>query len=106
MQSSGFTQILKEPTYRTRNGSDHFLDLVFVSDQSYVVSCSSTCNLHGCDHSAVEIILGMSPLKAKSTIKKSVYCLNKADFNQLKYYLCNFQWYTCFEQPKCRYYVE
>lgn len=98
MQSSGFTQILKEPTYRTRNGIDHFLDLVFVSDPSYVVSCSSTCNLHGCDHSAAEIILKMSPLKARSAIKKSVYCLNKADFNQLKFNLFNCQWYSCIDQ--------
>ena len=30
MNSSGFTQVLKEPTYRTLNGADHFLDLVFV----------------------------------------------------------------------------
>ena len=29
MNSSGFTQVLKEPTYRTLNGADHFLDLVF-----------------------------------------------------------------------------
>ena len=53
MNSSGFTQVLKEPTYRTLTGADHFLDLVFVSDPSFVIDCSSTYNLNGCDHSAL-----------------------------------------------------
>ena len=38
----------------------------------------------------------MSPLKTKP-INKSVYCLNKADFDQMKYLLVNSPWYSCFE---------
>ena len=95
MHSSGFTQVLKDPTFKTRNCIDHFLDLVFVSDP-YVLSCNSTCNLHGCDHSAVEIHLNMSSIKDKS-INKSVYCINKANFSQMKYSLVNFPWHSCFD---------
>ena len=57
MYSSGFTQVLKEPTFMTLNGDDHFLDLVFVSDLSFDISCNSTYNLNGCDHSAVSLLL-------------------------------------------------
>ncbi len=96
MHSSGFTQVLNEPTYKTINGIDHFLDLVFVSDPSYVLSCKSTCNLDGCDHSAVEMFLNMSALKDKP-ISKSVYCLSKADFNHMKYLLVNVPWQLCFD---------
>ena len=96
MQSSGFTQVLKDPTYKTLNGIDHFLDLVFVSNPSCVLSCNSTYNLNGCDHSAVEVLLNMSPLKEKA-VKKSVYCLNKADFNQMKCMFVNFPWNLCFD---------
>ena len=96
MYSSGFTQVLKDPTYKTRIGIDHFLDLVFVSDPTYVLSCNSTCNLHGCDHSAVELVLNMPSIKDKS-INKSVYCINKANFNQMKYSLDNFPWHSCFD---------
>ena len=63
MYSSGFTQVLKEPTYRTLNGDDHFLDLVFVSDPSFVISCNSTYNLNGCDHSAVSLLLNTCHIK-------------------------------------------
>ena len=50
MYSSGFllvTQVLKEPNFRTLNSDDHFLDLVFVSYHSFVISCNSTYNLNG-----------------------------------------------------------
>ena len=70
--------------------------MIFESDPTYVLSCNSTCNLHGCDHSAVELVLNMSSIKDKS-INKSVYCINKANFNQMKYSLVNFPWHSCFD---------
>ena len=89
MYSSGFTQILKEPTYKTINGVDHFLDLVFVSDPSFVISCNSTYNLHGCDHSAVSLVLNTSQVKRVPNISKPVYCFNRADYDKMKSSLVN-----------------
>ena len=89
MYSSGFTQVLKEPTYRTLNGDDHFLDLVFVSDPSFVISCNSTYNLNGCDHSAVSLLLNTCHIKGDPIITKPVYCLNRADFDKMKCFLVN-----------------
>ena len=89
MYSSGFTQVLKEPTYRTLNGDDHFLDLVFVSDPSFVILCNSTYNLNGCDHSAVSLLLNTCYIKGDPIITKPVYCLNRADFDKMKCFLVN-----------------
>ena len=79
-----FTQILKETTYRTLNGDDHFLDLVFASDPSFVISCNSTYKLNGCDRSAVSLLLKTCHIKGDPIIAKPVYCLNRADFDKMK----------------------
>ena len=97
MNSSGFTQVLKEPTYRTLNGVDHFLDLVFVSDPSFVIDCSSTYNLNGCDHSAVSLLLNTCHVKGIPNINKPVYCLKSADFDKMKCLLINGIDQLCFE---------
>ena len=97
MNSSGFTQVLKEPTYRTLNGVDHFLDLVFVSDPSFVIDCSSTYNLNGCDHSAVSLLLNTCQVKSIPNINKPVYCLKSADFDKMKCLLINGIDQLCFE---------
>ena len=59
MYSCGFTQVLNEPTYVTYNGNEHFLDLVFVTDPSYVKSCETSFNLDKCDHSAIVFTLNL-----------------------------------------------
>ena len=97
MNSSGFTQVLKEPTYRTLNGADHFLDLVFVSDPSFVIDCSSTYNLNGCDHSAVSLLLNTCHIKSVPCINKPVYCLKRADFDKMKCLLIDGIDQLCFE---------
>ena len=97
MNSSGFTQVLKEPTYRTLNGADHFLDLVFVSDPSFVIDCSSTYNLNGCDHSAVSLLLNTCHVKSVPSINKPVYCLKRADFDKMKCLLTNGIDQLCFK---------
>ena len=97
MNSSGFTQVLKEPTYRTLNGADHFLDLVFVSDPSFVIDCSSTYNLNGCDHSAVSLLLSTCHVNSVPNINKPVYCLKRADFDKMKCLLTNGIDQLCFE---------
>ena len=97
MNSSGFTQVLKEPTYRTLNGVDHFLDLVFVSDPSFVIECSSTYNLNGCDHSAMSLLLNTCYVKSIPNINKPVYCLKSADFDKMKCLLIDGIDHLCFE---------
>ena len=94
MYSCGFTQVLNEPTYVTYNGNEHFLDLVFVTDPSYVKSCETTFNLDKCDHSAIVFTLDMSFLKTKS-IDKPVYCLNRANFDQMRHIIHNSPWNVC-----------
>lgn len=97
MYSSGFTQVLKEPTYKTLNGIDHFLDLVFVSDPSFVIACNSTYNLNGCDHSAVSLLLNTCHVKNVPIITKPVYCLKRADFEKMKKLFLNSVGHLCFD---------
>jgi hypothetical protein len=95
MYTCGFTQVLNEPTYVTYKGNERFLDLVFVSDPSYVKSCETSFNVNNnCDHFAVVFTLDMSVLKTKS-IDKPVYCLNRANFDQMRHIIQNSPWNVC-----------
>ncbi|XP_071963871.1 uncharacterized protein [Antedon mediterranea] len=94
--STGLVQVLKQPSYITRDSKGHFLDLVFVSNPLLIEKCRTIYNFESCDHEAVEISVKVSYKRAKD-ITKIVYALKKADFSKMQTILDNFNWENCFQ---------
>ena len=95
MDSCGLSQVLNEPSYVTHNGNEHFFDLVFVSNPLYVNSCETSFNVNDkCDHKVIVLNLDLCKVKTKD-IDKPVYCLNRANFNQMRCIISNSPWNVC-----------
>ena len=93
-------QAVTEPTHFSHSGTPSIIDLVFVSNPTYLTSCSTISPLSSSDHLGILLTYKLPTTnKRPHSCRRTVWCYSLADFEKAREMLDSVDWDQLLDEP-------
>ena len=93
-------QAVTEPTHFSHSGTPSIIDLVFVSNPTYLISCSTISPLSTSDHLGILLTYKLPTTnKRPHSCRRTVWCYSLADFEKAREMLDSVDWVQLLDEP-------